>query len=316
MLSLKLARAIANSLLLGCLTLTPQFSAAQKAGGMIVVFGTSLSDPGNAFAVLGATTPPDWSVDPFLVPDRPYARGGHHFSNGMTWVEQYARPIGLGASVKPAFAGTGGTNFAFGGARARALGPSPHLAQQVGAFLQATRGVAPGHALYVIEMGGNDMRDALQAFAMGQGAVGAQMLTDALAAMRGNIELLYGAGARTFLVWNMPNIGATPAIRPTPLAGIANMLALDYNVRLESQVLGPLSALPDIRIVRFDIYGKLNGVIESPATFGLTNVTEACLALSAPFACAHPNDYLFWDGIHPSAAGHGVIAHQAAALLN
>ena len=70
----------------------------------IVVFGTSLSDSGNAFALRGGTnTPPDYLVDPLLVPSVPYARGGHHFSNGATWIEQFARSVGLAGSVRPAF---------------------------------------------------------------------------------------------------------------------------------------------------------------------------------------------------------------------
>ena len=76
--------------------------AAGWAGGevrfnRIVVFGTSFSDPGNAYALTGATTvPPYDTLDPFLVPSAPYAvGGGHHFSNGETRIEQLGRSIGL-----------------------------------------------------------------------------------------------------------------------------------------------------------------------------------------------------------------------------
>lgn len=70
----------------------------------IVVFGTSLSDSGNAFALRGsANTPPDYDVNPLLVPNAPYMRGGHHFSNGATWVEQFARSLGLAGTVRPAY---------------------------------------------------------------------------------------------------------------------------------------------------------------------------------------------------------------------
>ena len=66
----------------------------------MVVFGTSLSDPGNAYALTGwLSRPPYDTLDSLLVPDAPYARGGHHFSNGATWVEQYARSIGLAGST-------------------------------------------------------------------------------------------------------------------------------------------------------------------------------------------------------------------------
>src|SRR5688572_10409180 len=50
-----------------------------------VVFGDSLSDPGNAFLLSR-----NLEVPPFdsLIPDAPYARGALHFSNGPTWIEQ------------------------------------------------------------------------------------------------------------------------------------------------------------------------------------------------------------------------------------
>lgn len=41
--------------------------AAPAPFGSIVVFGTSLSHPGNAFAMWGVTnTPPDYLLDPFM----------------------------------------------------------------------------------------------------------------------------------------------------------------------------------------------------------------------------------------------------------
>jgi hypothetical protein len=77
------------------------------------VFGDSLSDPGNAFALNGGqiVAPPDYGMTTLLeliqlVPEAPYAL--HRFSNGPTWIEILAGTIGLGASVKPAFAGSDG----------------------------------------------------------------------------------------------------------------------------------------------------------------------------------------------------------------
>jgi len=136
----------------------------------IVVFGTSLSDSGNAFALRGgANTPPDYLVDPLLIPSAPYARGGHHFSNGATWIEQFARSLGLAGSVRPAFASSSprATNYAVGAARAYDDGINVNLADQVNTFLADVDGVAPSDALYVIEMGSNDIRDAIVAFQTG-----------------------------------------------------------------------------------------------------------------------------------------------------
>src|SRR5437773_11819355 len=69
------------------------FSTYAAAGegelSRIVVFGDSLTDPGNAFVITHQVSVPPYQ----LIPDFPYARGGHHFSNGKTWVEQLARRL-------------------------------------------------------------------------------------------------------------------------------------------------------------------------------------------------------------------------------
>ena len=186
-------------------------TAAQGPFASIVAFGTSLSDSGNAFALRGGTnTPPDYLLDPLLVPSAPYARGGHHFSNGATWIEQFARSQGLAGSVRPAYQSSGaGTNYAVGAARAYEDGLNVNLSAQVDAFLGDVGGVAPSDALYTIEMGGNDIRDALVAYPTGHGAI----LQAANISIFNNIVRLYAAGARTFIVWRAPNVGLTPAIR-------------------------------------------------------------------------------------------------------
>jgi len=296
-------------------------TSAQTGFAGLVVFGTSLSDPGNAFALHGeASQPPDYLVDPFLVPSAPYSRGGHHFSNGATWVEQFARPLGLAGTVKPAFQGasSGAANYAVGGARASEDGVNVNLPQQVNAFLVDAGGTAPSDRLYVIEMGSNDIRDALVTFA--GGGNGAPILQRAVVSIAQNIQTLYAAGARTFLVWRPPNVGLTPAIRTLDRArpGAAQLAAAitqNFNAGLDGAV-AQLSALPGITIVRLDAFRLLNDLTANPDAFGLTNVTAACITPGvAPFTCQDADEYLFWDGIHPSKAVHAITAQEAAYAL-
>lgn len=130
----------------------------------IVVFGGSVSDSGNAFALTGISNrPPYDGLDFFLIPNGPYSKGGNHFSNGDTWVEQYAKPRGLARSVNPAFRGSSpyATNYAVGAARSTDVAGTFDMPEQVGAFLSEHGNVAPSGALYVIDFGGNDVRDAL-----------------------------------------------------------------------------------------------------------------------------------------------------------
>jgi len=304
--------------LLALALLAPNWATAQVAFSRIVVFGTSLSDPGNAFALAHRqSTPPYANLSQFLVPDAPYARGGHHFSNGATWIEQFARPLGLAASVGPAFAGTnlGASNYAVGGARARQDGASFDLSIQVGSFLSDFAGVAPADALYVLEIGGNDIRDALEA-----GPAGGTVIVDALAAIGANIDALYAAGARHFLVTNGPNLGLTPAVRILDTfnpgaAQAAGFFSQSFNAGLET-LLTSLEGLPEIEIARLDIYQKVGELVADPQAFGLSEVQSACVTPEVPpFACQGVDGFLFWDGIHPTAAGHAIFAQEAVFAL-
>jgi outer membrane lipase/esterase len=289
----------------------------------IVVFGTSLSDSGNAFALRGGTnTPPDYVLDPLLVPASPYARGGHHFSNGATWVEQFARSLRLAGSVRPAFGSDSlkATNYAVGAARAYDDGQNFNLANQVHAFLANYGGGAPSDALYVIEMGGNDIRDAIVAYQAGGAPAAQAILQKAVASIANNIQVLYQAGARRFLVWLPPNVGLTPAIRTLDhvspgAAQLATGLTQMFNGGL-SGVLTQLSALSGVAIARLDAYKLLNDIVAAPQAYGLTDVRQACVMPSdEPFFCQAPDEYLFWDGIHPTRAAHTIVAQAVASVL-
>jgi len=301
------------------LLLAPGSAAAQSRFSGIVAFGTSLSDPGNAFVLVGdAGTPPDFMLNPLLIPSAPYARGGHHFSNGATWVEQYGWSVGLGGSVQAALrsADSGATNFAVGAARAYEDGLNFNLTRQVDTFLLRAGGVADPQALYVIEMGSNDIRDGFQVYA--GGGNGGPILQAAIGSIAANIQRLYAAGAREFLVWAAPNVALTPAIRSLgPAAGgLATSLTLAFNAGL-AQVVAQLSAgLPGISLARLDTYQILNSIINDPAFSDLSNKTTACLTPNdAPFFCDHADEYLFWDGIHPTKAGHAILARETAIVL-
>src|SRR6185503_2922294 len=249
-----------------------------------------------------------------LIPSAPYAKGGHHFSNGATWVEQFGRSVGLDGSVQAALATEDPqvTNFAVGAARAYNDGINFNLTRQVDTFLLRSGGIASSQALYIIEMGSNDIRDSFQIYA--SGGNGGPILPAAIGSIAANIQRLYGAGAREFLVWAAPNVALTPAIRSLgPAAGgLATGLTQAFNGGL-AQVLAQLSlGLPGISIARLDAYQLLNQIVGDPAAFELTNVTTPCLTPNVvPFSCKHADGFLFWDGIHPTNAGHAILAHEA-----
>src|SRR5712692_4669054 len=289
--------------------------AAAGSFHRIVVFGDSLSDPGNAFVLLHTVDVPPFS----LIPDAPYARGGLHFTNGKTWVEDLGDQLDLSISTGPALVVPGVfSNYAVGAARARP-GRLFDLTTQVGLFLRDFGGSAPEDALYVVFIGANDVRDALSAFAVDpSGATSEGIISLALTAVRDNITVLASSGARTFLVPNMPDFELLPVVRMQGPAAqdAARALTAAFNNGLAATLNGLQAALL-VGFKRLDVFRILNGVVADPATVGLSDVQNSCITPDTtvhPF-CAQPDDFLFWDGIHPTRAAHAILARDAAALV-
>jgi len=274
-----------------------------------IEFGDSLSDPGNAFAILGTD-----SVPPFqnLIPSAPYARGGHRFSNGQTWIEQLTK-------AGPAIRNPGVFfNYAVGGARARLAGPYD-LTGQVSRYLADVGGKASADAIYVVWIGGDDLSDALEA--LGTDPSGAQsrlILQQAIGVIQNNLVVLNLAGAHNFLVPNLPDLGLAPAtqVQGPVVQFYASLLTQQFNAGLEQMLSGQQGALGVI--ARLDVFTLHHEVTTTPAAFGLSNATDPCIRLNTtehPY-CDHPNAYLFWDGIHPTFAGHHIIEERAKAVVN
>ena len=310
----KILSKIVGVAVLAWVVLAPVSPALAGGPHRFVVFGDSLSDPGNAFVLLR-----DVEVPPFdsLIPDAPYARGAFHFSNGPTWVEQLSVLDHALPSAGPAlFIPLLFSNYAVGGARARREGPFD-LSTQVGLFVRDFRGQGPGGALYIVFVGGNDLRDALDALGVDPTfKTSLAIVASAVAAIRDNLLTLHAAGARHFLVPNAPDIGLAPAVRLLGAQVAATFLAGQFNDGLELTLKG-LEASLGVRIVRLDVFQALNEIVAAPEAFGLKNVTNPCIVLNtrAHAFCATPGKFLFWDGIHPTAAGHRILAERAKAAL-
>lgn len=278
-------------------------STAASAGySGLYIFGDSLSDPGNLAGAIGAD-PSQVITGNSYIPDRPYA--SQQFSNGDVWAKTYANLIGLGSFGLPF--GAGGGNFAFGGARVSAEGtglPPSLTTQETVFFLGAHGGVAPSDALYVIEGGGNDARDTLAAAAASADpatVIGAAAL--AYAAGMGNlVDQLQAAGAQHVVVWNVPNLGLAPAV--TSQGPGASFLGSLVTQSMDSALSMRLAGESGVTL--FDLFGTITSFVSNPGAFGLTNVTDACGAIAG----CDPSTSLFWDGIHPTSAGHALLAQE------
>ncbi len=180
----------------------------------IVSFGDSLSDVGNYYAATGGAVPPaSYGYDP------------GRFTNGPNWVEYLARDLGVAvptASLK------GGTDYAYGGATTGTgttsstfLGATetvPNIGQQVATYLASNTPTAG--QLYTIWGGANDFLNA--------GQTNPLIPVENIAA---EITALANAGAKQFLIPNLPPLGAVPAASSMSAATIQGLNTLFDGLR-------------------------------------------------------------------------------------
>ena len=296
-------------------------ATAQAAGeySALYVFGDSLSDPGNAYVLIGQSAVPPFEP----VPSAPYEIGDFHFSNGRTWIEYLAPRLNLRRGSLPAFERPRRFgNYAIGGSRLRpGTSPLQTFAGQVGIFFFNLRGTAPGDALYAVEFGGNDIRDAIEAaFTDPTLATSFTILDEAVAAEAAGVSDLYAAGARHFLVMNAPNLALVPestTAGPDRVAA-ALLMSATFNTDLAEAMEDLEATLPGIDIRVFDTFALLSDITANPSIFGFDNVVDPCLTffVTVDVFCDNPNRYLFWDFIHPTTAAHRVVARQVLYFLS
>lgn len=314
----------------------------------VIVFGDSLSDTGNVYSLTQAFAPP-----PF--PDYPGAAG--RFSDGPAWTDHLAAGLAAPAAAVPAnllyvgapgviaIGAPGGTNYAFGGARTGLGGAAGATTGLIGQLINwngsvfgtsLTRAADP-NALYVVVAGANDLRDARNAFP-GPTPADEAARTAAAAATAGAVvdvvALLAQAGARHFLMSNLPDLGLTPEAVALGVVPASSDVSDKFNLALGAEVGGFEAAFLgltgiDLDIRMFDFAGLVDAVYAdatsgSGAAYGITNVTGACIEPAAPGAYFVPTATdadgncpvsAFSDLLHPSAALHrliGQVALQAA----
>lgn len=277
-------------------------SSTAQAQTRFVTFGDSLSDNGNVFALSGGTNPPP-----------PYIGG--RFSNGPVWIESLAGPqAGWTGGLTPA----GSVNFAFGGSRTDAImTPGPGTVQQIGAFF-AGGGTFAATDIATIWAGANDIFQAIAVPANQNTTAMGGVATTAATNVATQVGTLAAGGARTIVVLNLPDLGQAPQFNTGPAAPLASFTVNTYNATLSAGLATVAAANPGTRILQVNAASLFSAVTANPAAFGFANVTNQCLTTIACVTgtTATQNTFLFWDGVHPTAAGHAIVAQSVAQFLN
>jgi len=274
------------------------------------IFGASFLDSGNNFAVTGETAHPPFDPMSFTS----YGIGGHHYSNGRTWVEVMAQEMKLTEWAKPAYRDPAYGNYAYGYARARVVdyATGPSLGEQVQAWIDNgyCTGIPMDDALFVLDSTFYDFGDILA------GEDPETVIVGMLDSLATNIGFLYGCGARNLLVANAPPLGISPMI-PEADKAAATGLTWQYNVYVQG-ILGIFASEPFyMNVSTFDVFAFMTAVMAAPEEFGLTNVTETCVTFGVlkDAFCKNRDEYFFWDPLHPTKKVHALMGELALGQL-
>ena len=260
--------------------LAPMHASAQTAPPSapaftsLTVFGDSLVDAGNVYALTGGATPSA---------SQGYFQG--RFTNGYDYPDLLSISL-FGAPTTPS--ALGGSNFAFGGARATTTSGVPDLQEQLALFSASGQQVTSS-GLYVLNFGGNDIFAALNPGVPTGDASDAAFLQQAASIYAGGVQYLIDQGARNLLITGFP------------VAGVG----LDYSLLAENFLTSQLAGLnvPDgTNIYRYSYLDFFQRLTADPTAFGLPanlNTTTTCQAARAYPDCT---GYFYFDGTHPTAA--------------
>jgi phospholipase/lecithinase/hemolysin len=256
------------------MAMTPIASATSYSS--LVVYGDSLSDNGNLYSYIG------------YPPSPPYYKG--RFSNGPVIPEQLASDLGIPLydfAVGGATSGLG--NYVDGGTQTT-LGTLhlPGMQLELAASAPLLTSPVTSTGLFVVWGGAND-------FLTGGSPTVAAADIDAL------VSKLQSDGVVHILVPGIPDLGLTP-----DFYGIASVTAYSqqFNALLQSSL--PSGA------TYVDTYNLLHQIVDHPGTYGLTDVKDPCF--NGTSVCTNPNQYLFWDGFHPTTATDAIVAQNFAAV--
>ena len=293
-------------------------SQALPAFSQIILFGDSLSDTGNFRQRTDDKT--NGAID---YPSHTFNYDNGRFTNDDAtdpashtyfgvWHEQLARTF-LGLTPAKNSLG-GGFNYAFGGAQTtngthdeKAVSTPfgdvvitvDDMGKQMDDYLAAH--VIDPSALYIVWGGSNDIRNDDSS----------ANVTATAARDTALVSRLAQAGAQYILVPNVVPLGIIPDYSSQP-ARIATLDtdSANYRGELDADLTALQSSLATQgftpKIYRVDMWADVVRIMSNGPHYGFTNISS-----SAQGSSGNPDQYVFWDTVHPTTAGHFQLAKTA-----
>lgn len=296
----------------------------------LYVFGDSLSDTGNAL-----------NLTEGQFPTFPYGEG--RFSNGDIWVDYLSKKLDLDIELFTDDTSQGwnnSLNFAIGGATSgeENVGIVPFgLKQQIDNFKLQSRELEEtlDDDLFSVWIGANDYFSFIEDDPTTEEVIETNFpnsdreITGAVIKVvdiniKNAVREIIDAGGENIAIFNLPNIDRTPLAQKLVEKDRVTLqkLTLLHNRYLsnfieETQVLNP-----EVNILEIDVDRLFDEILTKPHDFGLTNIVDNYSGIdlytgnNSSSAEGNPNEYLFFDSVHPTTTAQGLIADLVATQLN
>jgi phospholipase/lecithinase/hemolysin len=255
----------------------------------LIIFGDSLSDTGNIFQASGNTFPPS----------PPYFPG--RFSDGPIWLD-YLAP-------KLEFSQESIINFAFAGANTGISNnfadiTVPGLLTQIQQFTnEITTNSVIENSLYIIWVGANNF--------LTLPADPVQAVTEAVSNISSAITTLNSSGAENIVIANLTDLGGIPAVINNGNSANARAISIAFNNSL-SQTIDNLETALSIDLSLVDIFALSRDVQVNPENYNITNLTEPLINATGT---VNPDEYAYFDEIHPTTKIHQLVSQTFAETL-
>ncbi|MEL6382634.1 MAG: SGNH/GDSL hydrolase family protein, partial [Cyanobacteria bacterium J06626_18] len=129
-----------------------------------------------------------------------------------------------------------------------------------------------------------------------------------------------------FLVVNLPPLGEVPfantldTLTGQDISTVLNQLSTAHNDLLAAKLSTISQSQPETNITALNANALFTDILTNPEAFELTNATDACLLNFQPGfqfdgICENPDEFLFWDDVHPTTAAYQLVSDLALAEL-